>query len=582
LPADGSLCQVASVVKPEQRMSSGFDAAPTGGPTPAALIRLSRERLAVSDPEGAREFAAAAAGDPAARAEALSIIAMCHRLRDEYPDALAAAQNAAELARADADPAIEGRARSEVARVLLATGEISEALDESTAALTLAEAGGDLAAVIPALATVANVYLVMQQFDLVVQVCERGAEMARLVGDELAQGVMLDTGACAVTALAWTARANGDEPAALEFALDAAERSRAAMVIARRLGHRRNEAAAVANLAEELALAGRADEALRLLDTWEIDPEHDSTYTITHHLDTRGQIHLALERYGEAVAVFTRALELAESKSAALTAAEHLAEAYEKNGDPSAALAAHKRFHQLYCQVASETAQRNARVAAVRMETELAKATAAQERLRADGLLRITLEDPLTGLANRRRLDDELAAGVAGHTIALIDVDHFKRVNDQYSHQVGDAVLRELAVLLRAGCRTGDVAVRHGGEEFAVLFRDTGDAEAFEASERIRQMVEDFPWDTVAPGLTVTVSIGVASGTDPLTLADLRLYQAKNAGRNQVIGAAEPVPVGPLPVRPVSAEPVPVGPVSAGPVSAGPARVGQVVVNGLG
>jgi len=340
-----------------------------------------------------------------------------------------------------------------------------------------------------------------------------------------------------VTALAWAARDAGDEDAALSIAMDAAERSRAAMLLGRRLGHRRNEAAAVANLAEELAFAGLVDQALGLLDSWPIDPELDSTYTITHHLDTRGQIFLATERYDEAVAVFVEALERAESKSAALTAAEHLAEAYEKSGDPVAALAAYKQFHQFYAQVASETAQRNARVAAVRMETEQAKATAEQERLRADGLLRISLEDPLTGLANRRRLDDELAAGVDGNTVALIDVDHFKRVNDQYSHQIGDEVLRGLAALLRAGCRTGDIAARYGGEEFAVLFRNMSEAEALAAAERIRVAVEEFPWGSVAAGLQVTVSIGVAAGPDLLPIADRRLYQAKHAGRNRTIGA---------------------------------------------
>ncbi|WP_327002795.1 diguanylate cyclase [Dactylosporangium sp. NBC_01737] len=521
-------------------MSSGFDAAVAGAATPAQLIRLSRGRLAVSDPEGARELAAAAADDPAARAEALSIIATCHRLRDEYPDALAAAQAAAELARAGADPAIEGRARSEVARVLLAAGETSEALEESTAALALAEASGTLEAVVPALAAVANVYLVMQQFDLAVQLCEHGAEVARLMGDELAEGVMLDTGACAMSALALAARADGDEEAALAYAMDSADRSRAAMLIARRLGHRRNESTAMANLAEVLAFVGDADQALRLLQSWEIDVQRDTVYTITHHLDTRGQVYLALDRHDEAIAAFARALELAESKNAALTAAEHLAEAHERNGDPGAALTAYKRFHQLYCQVASETAQRNARVAAVRMETERAKATAEQERRRADGLLRISLEDPLTGLANRRRLDDELAAGADGQTIALIDVDHFKQVNDRYSHQVGDEVLRVLAALLRTGCRGEDVAARYGGEEFAVLFRGMADDEAMEAATRLRCLVEEFPWSTVAVGLEVTVSIGVASGPDLLALADLRLYQAKRAGRNRVVGPPAP------------------------------------------
>jgi diguanylate cyclase len=115
-------------------------------------------------------------------------------------------------------------------------------------------------------------------------------------------------------------------------------------------------------------------------------------------------------------------------------------------------------------------------------------------------------------------------------------VDHFKRVNDQHSHQIGDEVLRALATLLRAGCRTGDIAARYGGEEFAVLFHDMPDAEALEAAERIRRAVEDFPWNTVASGVQVTVSIGVASGPGLLALADQRLYQAKNAGRNRVIG----------------------------------------------
>jgi diguanylate cyclase len=72
-------------------------------------------------------------------------------------------------------------------------------------------------------------------------------------------------------------------------------------------------------------------------------------------------------------------------------------------------------------------------------------------------------------LANRRRLDDELAAAAGGHPVALIDVDHFKLVNDQFSHLVGDEVLRRLAVLLREGCRSDDIAARYGAEEFAIL-----------------------------------------------------------------------------------------------------------------
>jgi len=256
------------------------------------------------------------------------------------------------------------------------------------------------------------------------------------------------------------------------------------MVIAREHGHRRNEACALANLAESLAAAGQPAHALTLLDTWEIDPVRDSAYTITHHLDTRGGICLILGRYEEAITLFSQALGVAESRSAAMMFCEHLAEACEKSGDLAAALATYKQFHLFYCQVASEAAERNARVAAVRMETEQAKASAERERLRADGLQQLSLEDPLTGLANRRRLDDELAA-------------------------------------------------RYGGEEFAMLFRGMTMAEAAAAAERIRRAVEEYDWTTVAAGLTVTVSIGVAVGGESALPAGL-LSLADHAGRNRV------------------------------------------------
>jgi diguanylate cyclase len=523
-------------------MFSVSEVAVAPGVTAAALILRARERLSRSDPMAAKalaleaEEAALIDDDRATQAEALAIIAMCCRLRDEYDQAFTFALRAAELSRDLDAPAVQARARSEVARVLQATGETGEALQESLAALELAEASGDLDAFVAVLTTVANVYLALQQFDLAVQLCERAAETARLIGDELANGALLDTAACALIGVAYAARAEGDEKAAVEAALAASERSRAGMLIARRHGHRRNEAAAVANLAEELAFAGYSQRALALMESWPIDPEQDSRYTITHHLDTRGSILLAMGRFDEAIALFSQAIDLAESKSAAMMSCEHRAEAYEQAGDPTAALASYKQFHLLYVQVASDAAQRNARVAAVRMETEQAKDQAEQQRQRADGLLRMSLEDPLTGLANRRRLDDLLATDAGAYAVALIDVDHFKRVNDQYSHQVGDEVLRQLAVLLRAGCRSGDVAARYGGEEFAVLFHGLSGPEAVAAAERIRRAVETFAWETIAMGLSVTVSAGVAAG-GMLAVADKRLYAAKNAGRNRVIGA---------------------------------------------
>ncbi|WP_433378604.1 diguanylate cyclase [Actinoplanes sp. CA-142083] len=511
---------------------SGSEIAVAERADPAELLARSRDMLRVSEYEAAMDLAsrAAAGDDPLVRAEALSVLANCRRARDEYPEALELALRAAEAGRETGYPAAEARARSEVARALLASGETDEALLESLSALELAEAGGDLSAYVTALTAVGNVYLALQQFDLAVQLCERGAETARLVGDEIANAALQDTVACALMGIAEAARDEGDEEGSVRAALAAAERSQAAMVIAREHGHRRNEACALANYAEALGAAGFPGKALTLLESWEIDLARDAAYTITHHLDTRGGICLALGRYEEAAALFSQALDVAESKSAAMMFCEHLAEAYERSGNLAGALASYKKFHLLYRQVASEAAQRNARVAAVRMETEQAKALAERERLRADGLLRMSLEDPLTGLANRRRLDEQLAAHPDG-MVALIDVDHFKRVNDEFSHQIGDEVLRALAGLLTAGCRGDDLAARYGGEEFALLFRDLSASEAVEAAERVRRMVEEFDWGIIAPGLAITVSIGVAG---LLRDADARLYEAKKAGRNRV------------------------------------------------
>jgi diguanylate cyclase (GGDEF)-like protein len=227
---------------------------------------------------------------------------------------------------------------------------------------------------------------------------------------------------------------------------------------------------------------------------------------------------------------------------------EHLAQALEQCSDWQAALAAYKRFHELHLRVSTENAQRSARVAAVRLGTERSKARAdmlmrRNEHLqrRTEDLQRLSGEDPLTGLANRRRLEELLRADPQAFCVALIDVDHFKRVNDDCSHAVGDAVLRRLADLLRQGCRDADVPVRLGGEEFVALLRRVSPAAAHAAAERLRLLVAGHDWGSIAPGLSITVSIGVAHGDEAsdgdalLALADRRLYIAKRGGRNRVV-----------------------------------------------
>jgi diguanylate cyclase len=150
---------------------------------------------------------------------------------------------------------------------------------------------------------------------------------------------------------------------------------------------------------------------------------------------------------------------------------------------------------------------------------------------------RLAMEDALTGVANRRALDEALhqalSAAPGGHCcVALIDVDQFKRVNDSHSHLVGDQVLQRLAALLRGQVRGADLVARLGGDEFVVLLQ-TDEAAAAGVCERVRLAVLQFDWTALAPGLAIRVSIGLAQahpGDDVESLlhrSDLAMYGCK-------------------------------------------------------
>jgi diguanylate cyclase (GGDEF)-like protein len=175
---------------------------------------------------------------------------------------------------------------------------------------------------------------------------------------------------------------------------------------------------------------------------------------------------------------------------------------------------------------------------------ELSELQLGLERARIEmELLRDQAErDPLTGLHNRRYL--QRARDVDGPVaLAVLDIDHFKAVNDRFGHAVGDRVLVRVAELLSAQVRSDDVVARTGGEEFVLLMPRTDDAEALACCERVRAALRAEPWDGLAPGLRITASLGVVTApeaTDLGTLvrdADARLYAAKRAGRDRAVAA---------------------------------------------
>lgn len=156
-------------------------------------------------------------------------------------------------------------------------------------------------------------------------------------------------------------------------------------------------------------------------------------------------------------------------------------------------------------------------------------------------------EDSLTGLYNRRFIDLQLSREFLraqrynrNLIVIMADLDHFKRINDDFGHQTGDQVLMVVAQILKESCREVDFIARYGGEEFLLLLPETPSNGAIFVCERIRKAVEGHDWDQLTTGLKVTISQGIAYNTKVeshlvmLHHADTKLYEAKRAGRNTV------------------------------------------------
>ncbi len=178
-----------------------------------------------------------------------------------------------------------------------------------------------------------------------------------------------------------------------------------------------------------------------------------------------------------------------------------------------------------------------------------------QVKEQSEAYEKLSKEDALTGLANRRELTRFLSLEVERSwrnqrplCVVLADLDHFKLINDQFSHAIGDNVLRVVGHILQEGCRAIDMVARYGGEEFAIVLPETEIDEALLLCERLRSQIEKFDWHKIRPGLVVTMSFGItaanwANSTTTsaaldhnklLDAADGKLYEAKRMGRNRI------------------------------------------------
>lgn len=165
-------------------------------------------------------------------------------------------------------------------------------------------------------------------------------------------------------------------------------------------------------------------------------------------------------------------------------------------------------------------------------------------------LHKLASHDPLTGLANRRMMNEQLKQLLAqadrqgtSLTVSMVDLDHFKQVNDSYGHDAGDAVLKVLAETLKGALRDCDVVARYGGEEFILLLPNTTSDEAYSVLNRVRERIKSTPVLTSRGAIQVTASLGASTTSGPdcstsdllISCADEALYAAKAAGRDRVV-----------------------------------------------
>jgi diguanylate cyclase (GGDEF)-like protein len=231
------------------------------------------------------------------------------------------------------------------------------------------------------------------------------------------------------------------------------------------------------------------------------------------------------------------------------------AELYAATGD-------FQRAFELYKESQAEAEELRSRQREAQARTRQALFETAEARQEAERFREQAHRDPLTGLRNRRYVDEQLPGLItqAERTglplaIALADLDHFKRINDTLSHDVGDQVLVTVANLLTAvlsGVSEYGFAARLGGEEFVVVLPGTGLVDAARHLEHLRAVISSYPWRPVTGGLPVTVSVGATTTElgdghtqgSLLAGADRNLYAAKHAGRDRVVIAAgeEPAP----------------------------------------
>jgi len=529
----------------------------------SALLDAARKLSAIGTASRALELAGEAlgvarrSGDQAQLAEAAEVAATAHLAASAYPEALALYLEALALWRNLAVRSGQVQCLNGIALVDMQIGDYGRSLGRLEEALALIQGRAEPAAEAMLYSGLGKVYMRLGELSRGREFHELALSRRRELGDNAGIAASLNSLGVVRLRAGEQRKAVDNDAASADFEL-AKALFEEAEALAAKAGDLHLQALALGNIGSAVAFAGDLDRAMplfrRQLDA--VRTMHDRQNEALCLTNIGEALRLG-GSYDEAVESLTQALAIGEelqSKARIMRAHLELSHCREALGDMGAALDHFKQYHRLEQALRSEEAEEKARNLVVQMAVSKVRDEAETYRAERDQLAAANVElieavhvDVLTGLANRRYLDlhlpklfDQMRAEDRGLGIALADIDHFKGINDRYSHTLGDEVLRTVGKILRAACRPSDMAVRYGGEEFVLMLPDTRLAHARAACQRLRAAVAGYPWAEIHPGLKVTVSIGVtddqdqASAAEMLANADRQLYEAKRAGRNCV------------------------------------------------
>ncbi len=488
---------------------------------------------------------ASAEGNELQRGYALRTLGFIERVQSNLPKAMSRLTEALEIAKNHGDLVLERDCLNFLAATYATSGNMQSALDYTQSALQISQQIEDLPGQVSNLNNLGIIYYELNRLSEAESVYLQAIESASLIQDQRRVAE-----ARANLALVYVK---------LERYEDAVSCSRSALQLAEELKLQELATRVQVNLAEALAYTDHFLEALALLRSAEkIFVEHGVFEGVVHCRLNLGLIFLRQHQLSQAIASLNSGLALCQShgmKELEAQLHQRISQAYEDDQNFELALKHHKAFHTVEREVRRLDTERQLNAISAQRELDRARAEADLERMRRVELGHLVnqlewqaISDPLTGLHNRRFLETQLEksffeAKQASKplSVAMLDIDSFKQVNDTYGHAIGDEVLKIMAKLAKDSLRTGDIAARYGGEEFALVVH-AGFEHAMRACERLRVLVEKHPWSEVHPSLSVTITVGVCADTSlenhekMLNYADEKLYVGKRSGKNQVCG----------------------------------------------